>query len=281
MGHGQTTRPELIREVVKAYGSVQPNLKAHDPRFPAEFELAAKIHAGQPIAGPHVRVAESIGQGKDPQASAAILRCLDRDDPRPLWIAVWGGTADLAQALWRARQDRPRRNWESCSQRSGYTASATRISSGSWLKNEFPGLFYITRKFGYRGMYRGGDTSLCTSAWVNTHIKGHGALGDLYPDYNGGDIWSSKLGPVLGIKEGDTPSYLGLIQNGLNPLQDPFQGDWGVDASRGFRLHALRMRSIPCPGSFRPCACHGHGIPLAPGLSSRLPGQAGLVRPTG
>jgi hypothetical protein len=62
---------------------------------------------------------------------------------------------------------------------------------------------------------------------VERHIKGHGPLGDLYPNYNGGDIFSSHLGKVQGIKEGDTPSYLGLIANGLNLGADPAWGDWG------------------------------------------------------
>src|SRR3982750_4617178 len=32
--HGQTVRPDLIREVVNAYGKVRPNLILHDPRYP-------------------------------------------------------------------------------------------------------------------------------------------------------------------------------------------------------------------------------------------------------
>jgi hypothetical protein len=62
---------------------------------------------------------------------------------------------------------------------------------------------------------------------VKANIHGHGALGDLYPDYNGGDIWSSTLGGVRGIKEGDTPSFLALVPNGLTHLEGPFWGSWG------------------------------------------------------
>ena len=66
----------------------------------------------------------------------------------------------------------------------------------------------ITNVRAMRGMYRGGDVSLVSSRWVETHIHGHGSLGDLYPDYDGGDIWSRTLGRVRGIKEGDSPSFL-------------------------------------------------------------------------
>ena len=62
---------------------------------------------------------------------------------------------------------------------------------------------------------------------MKAHIHGHGALGDLYPDYNGGDIWSSRLGQVRGIKEGDTPSFLSLVPNGLTDADHPSLGSWG------------------------------------------------------
>jgi thioredoxin reductase (NADPH) len=35
-----------------------------------------------------------------------MLAVADRPDSRPLNIAIWGGQTDLAQALWRVRQDR-------------------------------------------------------------------------------------------------------------------------------------------------------------------------------
>ena len=65
------------------------------------------------------------------------------------------------------------------------------------------------------------------SDWARRHIHGHGPLGNLYPDYNGGDIWSGSLGRVRGIKEGDTPSFLALVSNGLGDLAHPRLGSWG------------------------------------------------------
>jgi len=100
-------------------------------------------------------------------------------------------------------------------------------STGPWIREQFPGLFVIAQQRAYRGMYRGGDTSLSSSAWVEANIHGHGALGDLYPNYNGGDIRSSRLGQVRGIKEGDTPSFLALVPNGLGDPDRPWLGSWG------------------------------------------------------
>jgi hypothetical protein len=76
-------------------------------------------------------------------------------------------------------------------------------------------------------MYRGGDIRLSSSDWVLEHAHEHGALGNLYPNYNGGDIWSARLGPVRGIKEGDSPSFLSLIPNGLSDPEHPWAGSWG------------------------------------------------------
>jgi len=76
-------------------------------------------------------------------------------------------------------------------------------STGPWIKAEWPSLYYMTRNHGVRGMYRGGDSGLVSPDWVERHIRtAHGALGALYPNYDGGDIWSRQLGRVRGIKEG-------------------------------------------------------------------------------
>lgn len=228
LGHGQVCRPELIEAVVRAYAAVRPSLLGHDPAYPPAEDLLGRIRAGQPAALPNAPVDESIGPGRDTSASDFIARCALREDPRPLWVAVWGGTADLAQALWRLHQDLPSPQFDAVLARLRVHAVGDQDSTGPWIKASFPGLFTITRGYGVRGMYRGGDPALVSPAWVEENVRqGHGALGALYPNYDGGDIWSSRLGPVRGIKEGDTPSFLGLVRNGLNPAHLPTWGGWG------------------------------------------------------
>src|SRR4051794_36650783 len=91
LGHGQLVRPELIRQVVDAYGKVRPNLLLHDTRYPPAEGLRDGIKSGQPVAGPKVSVAQSVGEGKDTEASDWIIRVVDRPDPRPIWVVIWGG----------------------------------------------------------------------------------------------------------------------------------------------------------------------------------------------
>ena len=101
-------------------------------------------------------------------------------------------------------------------------------STGPWIRKTFPDVSYVLRGDGVRGMYRSGDTTLVSHDWVETHVRvGHGPLGALYPNYEGGDVWSSRIGPVRGIKEGDTPTFLALIENGLNDPARLELGGWG------------------------------------------------------
>ncbi|GAA4448422.1 DUF1593 domain-containing protein [Nibrella saemangeumensis] len=226
--HGQEIRPELIHELINTYGKVLPMLRKHDAAYPAAEHLHTLVKSGQPIAAPNLPVEASVGDGKDTEASAWIIRRADESDNRPLYILAWGGTADLAQALWRIRQDRTPEQVTAFCRRLRIHAINNQDQTATWIKDNFQGLWYATRTLGIRGMYRGGDTSLVRSAWVHRHIHGHGALGESYPDYKGGDIWSGRLGRVSGIKEGDTPSLLAMLTStGLNDPSRPELGGWG------------------------------------------------------
>jgi len=227
LGHGQRTRPELIKQVVETYGLVRSNLLLHHRDYPHSDQLLSVIKQGQPIAGPRLNRNESIGEGKDTEASDWIIHVADKNDPRPVWILIWGGSADLAQALWKVKATRGQEAVAKFISKLRVHAVYDQDQTASWIKSSFPDLFYIFRHHGIRGMYRGGDTTLVRSRWVETNIRNHhGALGALYVNYNGGDIWSGRLGRVSGIKEGDSPSFLNLPGNGLNAPEHPEWGSW-------------------------------------------------------
>jgi len=58
------------------------------------------------------------------------------------------------------------------------------------------------------------------------HIQGHGALGREYPNYKWG-------------VEGDTPSFLYVMPNGLNDPEDPHQCGWAGYHERGICADSL------------------------------------------
>lgn len=227
LGHGQMVTPELVHQIINAYENVHPNLVLHDKNYPSPDFLRKKVKAGQPYAMPNLPLEVSIGEGKDTDASEWIIRGVDQNDSRPVWILAWGGTADLAQALWKVKSTRSTEEVARFLSRIRVDASYNQDSAAEWIKSTFPDLFYITRHHGIRGMYRGGDTTLVNPSWVEENIRRtHGALGAAYVVYRGGDLWQKKPG-LKGIKEGDTPTFLRLIPNGLNIPHEPTWGSWG------------------------------------------------------
>ncbi len=174
-------RTDYIAEIVRRYSEVYPSLVRHNPGYPPADTLMRKIKAGTVRNG-------IANLGTDTEGSDWIIQVADQDDPRPLWIIVWGGPHELAQALWRVRADRSPEDLAAFVRKLRVYAIADQDDTGPWIKATFPDLFYITSgvRRAFRGIYKGGDRSLVSSAWVQAHLKGHGPLGDGYVDYNGG-----------------------------------------------------------------------------------------------
>src|SRR5688500_922109 len=66
------TRPDLIREIIEAYGTVLPNLRRHAANWPTAESLRAKV-----VSGNHRRGREYIGAGHDTPASRALVERID------------------------------------------------------------------------------------------------------------------------------------------------------------------------------------------------------------
>ena len=220
-------KPQLIREIVEAYGKVQPNLDKHDPTFPEAKTLLERIKSGNPRRG-----TDNIGADKDTEGSKWIIEIADRKDDRPLNIVIWGGSTELAQALWRVRNDRKSEDLAKFISKLRVYSIGHQDNTGPWLNKEFPELFFILskapeggdkREGGYRGMYLGGDESLTSREWVDKHVrKDHGPLGALYPT----STWTAP-NPHGTLKEGDTPSWFYFLPNGLGDPAQPEWGNWG------------------------------------------------------
>ena len=157
---------------------------------------------------------------------------MDKVDGRPLWIAAWGGTNTLAQALMDVRASRSASEVDSFVSKIRVYSISDQDDAGPWIRGEFPSLFYVVSPStpdgeqyymatwtGISGdrFYRnapGADFTTFSDDWVNANIRAQGPLGQLYPK------------PCC-IHEGDTPSFLGLIGNGLDAFMNPSWGGWG------------------------------------------------------
>jgi len=210
--------PDSIRSVIDAYGEVQPNLLKHDKGFPDAKSLAALVTQGLPVYG-----MAGVGKGKDSPGSDAIIHALEKNDPRPLWVTIWGGANTLAQALCKIKQTRTPEAAARLTSKLRVYAISDQDDSGIWIRKTFPDIFYIVSPGGYGNATWGGmnnvepgfDNSEISNEWIARNIQqGHGPLGAKYPD----------VGYAL---EGDTPSFLSLIPNGLNAPEHPDWGGWG------------------------------------------------------
>lgn len=222
-----TVKPQLIREIVLAYGQVQKNLAQHATGYPAADDLLAKIKSGNPQRG-----LKAIGEDQDTEGSRWIIAAADREDCRPLNITVWGGQTDLAQALWRVRADRDEEGLATFVNKLRVYDISDQDGIQPWIQENFPKLFYVLakaaperdkREGAYRGMYLDGDEELTSREWLNEHVrKSHGPLGALYP----AETWTVP-NPHGALKEGDTPSWFFFLPHGLNDPQHPEWGGWG------------------------------------------------------
>jgi hypothetical protein len=221
------TRPDLIREVVQAYGTVRTNLAHHANGWPETRSLLDRIKSGNPQRG-----RDQIGQDHDTEGSRWLVERIDAGTKaRPLNVAIWGGQTDLAQALWRVRKDRDKPAFANFIQRFRVYDIDDQDRIADWIQTEFPGLFYIlakaprgmdNRRGTYRGMYLGGDESLTRREWIEEHVRRTGPLGALYPTKT-----STGPNPNGCLKEGDTPSWFFFLPLGGNDPADPTKPGWG------------------------------------------------------
>lgn len=221
------TAAHKIRELIEAYGQVRDNLEKHEPGYPTAAELLSRVREGRPDFG-----MTAVGKAMDSPGSEAIIASVDRDDPRPVWVLVWGGPNCLAQALWKVRATRSPEDVDHFVSKLRVYTISDQDDTGPWIRKTFPALFYIASP-GYHaggayhrstwsgisgdhfhGRFAGADFSIVDNPWLEKNIQRKGPLGAKYP--------AAKF-----LMEGDTPSFLYLIPNGLGDSEHPDWGSWG------------------------------------------------------
>ncbi|MEO6547318.1 MAG: nucleoside hydrolase-like domain-containing protein [Ferruginibacter sp.] len=210
--------PQSIHRILQVYGKVQANLNKNEPGYPTAENLLKLVKSGKPEYG-----MKAVGDGKDSEGSEWIIKTLEENDNRPLWICAWGGPNTLAQALFKLKKTKATGEFSRLLQKLRVYTISDQDDSGIWMRNNFPGLFYIVTPGGYSkatwtGMHifvPGINNETISNAWLANNIQqNHGPLGALYPDVSYG-------------MEGDTPSWLSLIPNGLSDPEHPEWGGWG------------------------------------------------------
>ncbi len=218
-------RTDLIRQVVAAYAQVQGNLSRHGT-YPPASRLDSIVKPGNARRG-----WDQVGPGKDTEGSEWIIEQVESSDEL-LYVSIWGGQTDLAQALWKVKNNRTPAAYHAFLAKIRVHDIADQDQIYDSIVGMHPDLFYILNKAPkgqdkrnavFRGLYLGGDHSLTSLKWVTENVlKDHGPLGALYPT----KTWTAP-NPYGVLKEGDTPSWFYFLKNGLNVPEEPSYGGWG------------------------------------------------------
>lgn len=219
-----------IHEIVDAYGKIRDNLEKHESGYPEYEYLKGIIKVGVPKFG-----MTGVGEGQDSEGSEWLIKALEKDDDRPLYVQAWGGANVLAQALWKMERTKTKSELDKIISKIRVYTISDQDDSGPWIRNNFQNIFYVVSP-GYEengggqyhlatwtgisgdkfhGRFIGPDFSIVDNPWLDEHIRNnHGPLGAEHPhtEY---------------LMEGDTPSFLGLVNNGLNNPEQPNYGGWG------------------------------------------------------
>ncbi len=218
-----SVHPEQITRRIDGYEKALPNLKVHAKGWPSADYLRSVVKPGRPEFG-----MLGVGEGKDTAASDWIIQTVDKPDPRPVWITVWGGAVDLAQAMWKVRQTRTPAEVAKFVAKLRVYSISDQDNAGPWVRRQFPDMFWIVSLTAHRHYnlstwggisgdrmyyFDGPDFTTVSKEWIRENIQ-RGPLGSLYPSFEF-------------IMEGDTPSFLYLIPNGLGSPEHPDYGSWG------------------------------------------------------
>ena len=260
----------FIDRAVDTYEQLYPNLRAHDSNYPKPAELRSKIRWG------NVEFDGDIS--KDTPGSDLIKTLLLDDRQGPIFLLAWGGQSTIARALksiqdqyattpeWRAIQQK-------VSRKAILSASGDQDDTyATYIKPNWPDI--RTLPAGVGGVALGYEAHATVSAedtiyyspdWTRKNISSRGAFGALYRVWGDGKqmvngdifdyfglsgytadqlkakgyiIWTPPRAKGAFLGEGDTFTYLNLIDNGLQGV------GWG---GRGPGQAALSTGQNPLP----------------------------------
>lgn len=226
---------DSLKTVINAYEKDVPNLmkrsqqkefmsieKESDKQcigyWPSPEYLRSRIMMGSLDFG-----YKSLGKNNNSAGSDFIIKLADEKDDRPIFIGLWGGGNTIAQAVWKIKNERSEAELEKFLKKVYiYAITDQDVAWGDRGKYTLSSHYWLRKEFGDKINFIWDE-----SAWLSQcelgagnwgeyakHIQGHGNLGKIYP--------KNKYGV-----EGDTPSFLYVLSNGLNDPTVPNQTGWG------------------------------------------------------
>lgn len=226
------SKERWIEEQIALYNACLPNLRQHNPNYPDAEELLKTVCVGNENREDLRKAPPLLA---DSEGAQLIIRTLLDDDPRPVHILAWGGANTQANALWQIKEYYPAEAWQRAVQKARLYCIWYQDGGGKWIEENLPEIYiyesgapdrdgawryvwdYMSVDYYFKNRISKNPKELqqiMDIPWLNEHIKkGHGPLCATYPQ-----TYTS---------EGDTPSYMPLINNGLEQHLDYTLGGWG------------------------------------------------------
>jgi hypothetical protein len=245
-----------IAEAVDLYAQVYPNLKVHDPDYPTPDFLRSIIREGN--------VEFEGDTSKDTPGSELIKQILLDDKGGPVYLQAWGGQSTIARALMAIKsQYGATPEWPAIRDKVSKKAIIQAFgdqddTNASYIKPEWPAIEFrqmatATWGYGARGVVRPEFAQYLSAAWTREHVSSVGPLGAHYRvwrdgkqmvpgdvfDYFGEDgtaaelrargfqVWTPPQEKGAWISEGDSSTFMNLVDNGLRSYEDASYGGWG------------------------------------------------------
>lgn len=253
-----TKDEHFIHDAVEAYAKVYPNLKVHNPNYPAPDALKSKIRYG------NIEFDGDIS--KDSPGSDLIKSLMLDDKPGPLFITAWGGQSTIARALKSIQEQYENTTqWEAIKKK--ISRKVVLLPSGDqddtyakYIKPNWPDIDYRQftggPNYGYGAQLRAKseDSIYMTASWMKENISDRGPLGALYRVWGDGKqmvkgdkldyfgitgytndelkqmgyvVWMPVQPKGSWLGEGDDPTFMNMLGNGMRAYEAGYYGGWG------------------------------------------------------
>lgn len=218
-----TIHDEDIYPILDAYEKVHPNLLKH-AQYPSAQDFRDITYKGAPVYGLKVFDQPELSEG-----ASNLINSIDESDD--IFVLLWGGANVLAEALHEVSNTRTPQEASNFAAKITVYSISDQDNAGPWIRRNFPEVRYIASVHGFNQYgvsawvgisgdkwnyvdLGGPDTSLVTKDWIKEKVQSVGPLGAAYPTF-------------MFNMEGDTPSTLFVLPNGLSDPHEPSYGSWG------------------------------------------------------
>ncbi|WP_163407210.1 nucleoside hydrolase-like domain-containing protein [Flavobacterium ajazii] len=201
---GEGNKEEILR-TIDLYEKDLPKLKTHVQGLASPKYLRSITKQGRKGAAP------LEGFTTPTEGSDWIIKCALKKSKEPLWILVWGGLEDLAQAL----HDKPEIQKNIKVFWIGGPNKKWSANSYAYIAMNFPALWFIESNSSYYGFFSDNVAeNLNGKNYYKNYINEAGFLGKDYKE----NRYKGRL------KMGDTPSLLYMMDGDPN---NPKKESWG------------------------------------------------------